>query len=771
MIKVILLLLILVSTAAGQSLDQTHIDYFNPLVSGAECNNVTLQAAINAIGPDDRTLYLTATNRSKVACTWQINANITVPENIRLLVPFGVRANIASGVTFEILGCIQADDPGWYSGPGMISKGRLCGNDPGLWMGPAFISYVERGCQHPNVAGVIDNTIPECVAWIKSAQGPTLERLEMYDPVDVNYTPGNAAYYLIARLNRSRVPSGWTCEGGTPYCWQVVGSTLDVPDGTILLSKSQVTAGAITTQEPLHSNSPLNFMPVDATVYAQQYGMLCDGVTDNSGALELSYQALPLAGGVIVLPVADKSCKFSRTFNITKTITLRSAGSSRASPKTFRTVLEYTGSGVAIDIYGPSTQGTKLVGFEIGHSGTATHGVRLNNTSAVYFEDIVMFPLSPMTQFSQAGFLIGDETTTNSHTIIFFNCYIRTSAPIGIHAVKVNEYLLITHSKVLRHDVANINLGRTAVAGGSASANDIHILHSTLENPNLGSTSIRINRAEGVWIEDCHFEVGPPSSDGLTTNQALMINSQAERAAPITFQNNKVVAIAGATQTITVNFSSAFLRILGNYFLDGSGGTLQFHVMNLMSGGIVLAENREVTVSSRYNLFSMRNWSTAGGFTDGMFPYRICQEAGTWGTVGSTETTIYTCNVQGETMYTNGKGLKLSIGGSTLNNANSKRIRIYMGSPTVSETLIFDTGIVAANADSWYVECTGIRSTATGIWFTCHGKFHDVQPAVIVMTTGLTLSGWSGDRPITITGNGVVDNDVSMHFVSIHSLQ
>lgn len=766
----VLMLLSMTHMAASQAIDQAYIDYHNPILNGATCDNATLQAAVTAIGTQEKTLYLTATDRNKVQCTWAINSSVTIPANIRLLVPFGVKAAIASNAILTVQGCVDADDPNWYSGGGSVTQVQRCGRDPGLWMGAAFRSYVETGCQHIESGGLLSKTIPSCRAWINLANGPTLEILDITQPHEVIYGPGDGTFILIARLDNTLQPGGWTCDGNKPYCWSLESAGLSDPDGTIRLGRSEIVAGSLTDFESLANRSPLDFTTVNNISYAMQFGMVCDGVADNSAALAAAYNSLPASGGGIILPASLNPCNFSRTFTITKSLILLGAGSTRGGPKTYRTVLQYTGSGTAIDINGLNSQGTRLVGFELGHTGTADYGIKINNTSSVRLDDIGIFPIAPMVPFTTAGILIGDDTVNNVHTVMIRDSFIRESAPVGILAVKVNEYMLVSESKILRHSSSNIALGRTAAAGGSASANDVHLLASTFENPIPGSSAIRINRAEAVWISDSHFEVGPPHADGTST-QALHIPSTAERASPISFLNNKVSTLAGATRSITINFISAFVRINGNYFFDGSGGTLTSHIINADAGRIILAENREVSISSRAKTFFVRNYTAAGAaLTDGHFPDRLCQSATGAGSVGVGESTLAVCNMPENTLYENNQGLRIVAGGITLANANGKRIRAYIGAAPDPGIQIFDSGVVNADNDSWYLDCTGLRSTTLAIRITCKGRFHDTQTTEVIMSTAPVTLGWDGMRPITITGNGTVNNDVTLQWFSVHVL-
>jgi hypothetical protein len=73
----------------------------NVLAYGQELNDVTLQAAINGIGTDSRTLVLSVG-------TWDLEADVIVPANICLRVPNGALIEIATGKTLTINGSFEA---------------------------------------------------------------------------------------------------------------------------------------------------------------------------------------------------------------------------------------------------------------------------------------------------------------------------------------------------------------------------------------------------------------------------------------------------------------------------------------------------------------------------------------------------------------------------------------------------------------------------------------------------------------------------------------
>lgn len=122
----------------------------------------------------------------------------------------------------------------------------------------------------------------------------------------------------------------------------------------------------------------------------------------------------------------------------------------------------------------------------------------------------------------------------------------------------------------------------------------------------------------------------------------------------------------------------------------------------------------------------------------------------------TTETTIGTATFPaagfwgGATASTSGS-LHLTCGGTTAANTNTKRIRVYVGG--TSGDLIFDSGAVAANGDTWLVRSTildGGTATTTGYAFT-EFRFHDATTGVVYSSTSFTTD-WTAAQAILVTG-------------------
>lgn len=243
---ILLVLLLIPLSAISQSLDQTHINYVNPLTYGVECNSATLTATLTNIGVAQRTMFLTATNRTKAPCVWNISQSVTVPDNVRFRVPFGVTATISAGVVVTVEGCLEADDPNWYSGAGQVVQTGSCpAIGEGSVLGSSWFSYVADGCLHPPGPGA-GGVIPSCEAFILDSSTSSLVKVVSVTATTVQYTSGDGRYWVLARLSPSTPTPGWTCTGSSMYCTIKSSTPPSPPQNTLLLLQTDVTGGAMT---------------------------------------------------------------------------------------------------------------------------------------------------------------------------------------------------------------------------------------------------------------------------------------------------------------------------------------------------------------------------------------------------------------------------------------------------------------------------------------------------------------------------------------------
>src|SRR2546423_250427 len=102
--------------------------------------------------------------------------------------------------------------------------------------------------------------------------------------------------------------------------------------GAVLLAGVLLTASVRTASDQARTPSSLFVNAVD-------YGAVCDGLTDDSLALQNSINALPPSGGVVYIPPSRSGsrCKFSATLMLPDAARIVGGGK-------WSTVLRYTGT-------------------------------------------------------------------------------------------------------------------------------------------------------------------------------------------------------------------------------------------------------------------------------------------------------------------------------------------------------------------------------------------------------------------------------------------
>jgi hypothetical protein len=100
----------------GQALDQTHFGYYNPLLNGTTCDDVTLAAAVADADSASTTIFLTKTTRAKVACNWTLNASINIPTTRHLHIPPGTTVTLGAATT--LTACLDIGDYEVFAGTG-----------------------------------------------------------------------------------------------------------------------------------------------------------------------------------------------------------------------------------------------------------------------------------------------------------------------------------------------------------------------------------------------------------------------------------------------------------------------------------------------------------------------------------------------------------------------------------------------------------------------------------------------------------------------------
>ena len=269
------------------SVEREHVNLYNPLIDGADCNSATLLAAIAAIGIKPVVLVLTRTDRTKVDQVWQITTNMSIPEHITLYVPSGVRVNVAASVVLTVEGYVRSDEPVWWEGAGQVVLKKVRWRDERAFS-DGFAPYVVSGGLHPTTAGMVSGAFAT-TAWLSG--GSYLQENAAID-YDVLITGTDEYAWVCLSAGTAAAYGDWVRSGTSQY---YVNSTTPLPSSAGLLSW--------TRPEPLPPDSLLlfgckivggNIVRVDdyrhlvpwslTTVNVMDYGAKGDGVTDDTEA-------------------------------------------------------------------------------------------------------------------------------------------------------------------------------------------------------------------------------------------------------------------------------------------------------------------------------------------------------------------------------------------------------------------------------------------------------------------------------------------------------
>jgi len=331
----------------------------------------------------------------------------------------------------------------------------------------------------------------------------------------------------------------------------------DLPSGLALLTAVTIAVAPLAAADKAGADPAAPF--VDVT----KYGALCDGVTDDSPALQKALAALPASGGVVYVPPSPSGtrCTFSSGLTLPDGAKILGAGK-------WATVLRYTGPGAAF-----SPGGT-------------------NNRRAA-FEDFTLQLTHPSAAGIDAARLI--SSTFRSIRIAWSGSGVGGT---GIRAI-ISDTSWTSFFNVLE-DVTLDGLQNGIVIDSSVrqAANRWRIIAPTVlapQAPNV-SNGIVINKAQGVDIVSpyCDQIGGACLKLGASTDRVTVVAGRLE------------TAYGGAM--FSIDPSANRTTILGYQIHDGRSGTQELGTRGYLvgqwdegirwTGAVAGAPARSVSVAS-----------------------------------------------------------------------------------------------------------------------------------------------------------------------------
>lgn len=510
------------------------------------------------------------------------------------------------------------------------------------------------------------------------------------------------------------------------------------------------------------------------------------GTTDSTAAFIAAHDALPPTGGVIFIPAGTylfNQTSHANQFTITKSnVTVMGVG--------WATQLKSTTTG--------PFDGVQGIIFVRPQAGTTVSNIRIANlritgptpnTGAEIPEDNL-----------RMGVLIGDGTengditdvlvegvlvenmnapafgidsgaTTAVRRIKFSRCWARAGRGVGFNSFSGRVFdLTIQDCFATDLDGFGMEMGNS---GGMS------LIGNTILRTGQSGIGIEYNNEispmhyvliQGNYIADIGTPAYPDAS-GISLGQAanpvntaiigniiartgghgIVINLSPSR---ITIKDNVIEDVGRNgvfTNGITATGTITGAHIVGNTIRrTGAGYALTY--------GVALAGPGDASNLVAYN--DVQGATIAK--IDGNAPTRLVRGTpplfsfnwGGVGNVGAVETDLMSLTLPARALDVDRQTVRITAWGRTAANANTKRVRLYVG-----DAMLLDTTAIAANDKAWRLSALYTRvNYATG----SSVAWGDFNGALIQTNTIPTIGGRDFTVPIVVklTGQGIADNDV-----------
>ena len=593
-------LLAMCTIVYSQALDRTHVNYRNPLQHGATCDATTLNATITAIGTNKETLFITKTDRAKVNCSWVLASNVTTNINTTLYIPTGTILSPNTGVTVAFNGPVIIDDVESLQG-----LGSYVFNYP---QHLGISSFVYSLCKPTVPASSLTFTAFACNVRITLG----LDGFNIAQTANTlgPLTGGDGVYWLAIDFSKTRTVSGWTRQSGTHYLWIKSTTRPTQPSGVLIFASTIVTSAVIASVDTTASQAT-GSQPVGLSLTDPALGGICDGVTDDSAALQTANN-LPV-GSTVLIP--GKRCIIASTVTFTKAINL-------------------VGQGPKSELYltmGTSSNGIVYDNGAANGSGTLIRGLLWRDLS------IVGAPSSALNCTVQKNVIVSN----------FQRVYIMCGTLSSGYAMWVKGFALqntydLTINGALHEDpFGGVNYGfpgngikftDTADVAGTFNANTVKVdftsvaigvwikgqanqtnnsISGTLQA--LSDKAIYVQFGSEVWIHDIHAERGSPA----TGNDVVLEDSPDSHVGP------NVDIIAGVAGQISLTILRSDRTVVdglkGNIIKNDTSADVQIRnvVLNNIATSSVYVEAGTRTAFHAPLAFSSATTRVNGGLVDG----------------------------------------------------------------------------------------------------------------------------------------------------------
>jgi hypothetical protein len=496
-------------------------------------------------------------------------------------------------------------------------------------------------------------------------------------------------------------------------------------------------------------NIPVSILETLGFYHVWEYGILpTNTAAQNDAGWAALLADLPQYGARVYIPASATSYKFATTIAPTTPIYLQGDGGGRPNQQEWdRTVLEWQGgTGNCIELLTRNCTGSRLEGFELENTGSATNGIYLNDTSAIQLENITMDV--PDVKFTHAAIYAG--ATANVYDSNFRDIYIRSAAPYGIVISQAQAGTTLFACFVRNCSTSQILIGK------DANAFDTHLIGCKIES-NAGTPpahGIEINRGEGVWVTQCHFEVPKDKYGVYIPNTAVKCEQLHILGSQFTYLIDDGGAYSGVA--IYSNLATAQITVTGCRTRNNTGSTAVV-VQNDAAEFVRVTNTQFDTSVSKFtswlNAKGGDNFRLGTGQLDGHTIRVLEKNAFQNANSGSGEDQLRSYTLPGNTVSTAHRGLRYSAFGTTAANANNKRLRLYFDGQT-----LYDSTDIAANDKAWALDALILRFDDNEIRYKVTGVFN--ATAFCVTGSATLVTAWTADIIVLLTAEATNNDDL-----------
>lgn len=457
----------------------------------------------------------------------------------------------------------------------------------------------------------------------------------------------------------------------------------------------------------------------------------------NTAAMTAALDAAEEAAGVVTIPEG--------TFSANCDWTLRD-GVSVVGRGPFQTIINCAASGVCGFSVSGVVNGVTLEGFQLNGTGVANA--------------------------SEDGIRVEGDASGGAPKLLLRNLLVRSWGNVGVYLS---------------------NCFDAAVENCNASSNESHGFHwiSCFSLSNQKNVAYN-NGGHGYYIQSAAGQLFSGTAQENALNGVRAESAQGCTFAMYVEQNGHSGSGATTAQVILTQRSGGFAVSSGNqvnlFALGGKGSTsptlesgygayFDFAENNKIGGtfGGHLTADIIFTSNSSGNVYDATEHLTglSGGDspalitdngTNNVIPVRVNEvqvpSSGT-GNVGAGEDDLFTYSLPASSLFRDEQSIEIIAWGTTANNANNKRLKLYFGA-----TVLIDTGAVASTNRDWQVRAVVTRRGGTVQYAITTGVFNN---AAIVDFTA-PAETLSGAVTIKCTGEATADNDIVQRGLIVRGL-